>query len=59
MDLFTRIIECKEEEVDSIIEEAIKYADFNAEKIGQLGFINSTESNSVFKGFIPLKTRIK
>lgn len=59
MNLFQRIIECEKEEVDSIIEEAIKEVDKNAEPIEKLGFANSFMCNNAFKGFIPLKTRIR
>ena len=59
MDVFQKILECKEEEVDSIIEAAINDANINAEKVEKLGFLNNGKSYSVFKGFIPLKARIK
>ncbi len=59
MDVFQKILECNEEEVDSIIEYAINEAHMNANQVDRLGFLNYGKSNSVFKGFIPLKTRIK
>ena len=59
MDLFQKILECKEEDVDSIIETAINEANANAEKVEILGFLDYGKSCSVFKGFIPLNTRIK
>lgn len=59
MDLFQKILECKEEDVDSIIETAINEANVNAEKVEKLGFLDYGKSCSVFKGFIPLNTRIK
>lgn len=59
MDLFKKILECKEEDVDSIIETAINEANANAEKVEKLGFLDYGKSCSVFKGFIPLNTRIK
>lgn len=59
MDVFQKILECKEEEVDSIIEAAINDANINAEKVEKLGFLDYGKSYNVFKGFIPLKTRIK
>ena len=59
MDVFQKILECKEEEVDSIIEAAINDANINAEKVEKLGFLDYGISYNVFKGFIPLKTRIK
>ena len=58
MDLLQRILECSEEEVDSIIDQAIKDADNNAVKVDKLGFLSHGHSNSVHKGFIPLTTRI-
>ena len=59
MDVFQKILDCKEEEVDSIIEGAINDANLNAEKVEKLGFLDYGKSCSVFRGFIPLKTRIK
>ena len=59
MDLFQKILECKEEDVDSIIGTAINEANANAEKVEKLGFLDYGKSCSVFKGFIPLNTRIK
>ena len=59
MDLLQRINECKEFEVNSIIDVAIAEANNNSEKVGQLGFTEGTNFKSVFKGFIPLNTRIK
>lgn len=59
MDLFQKILECKEKDVDSIIETAINEANANAEKVEKLGFLDYGKSCSVFKGFIPLNTRIK
>lgn len=59
MDLFQKILECKEEDVDSIIKTAINEANANAEKVEKLGFLDYGKSCSVFKGFIPLNTRIK
>ena len=59
MDLFQKILECDEKDIDSIIELAIKKANDSAEKIDTLGFLDYRKSNNVFKGFIPLNTRIK
>lgn len=59
MDLFQKILECKEEDVDSIIGTAINEANANAEKVERLGFLDYGKSCSMFKGFIPLNTRIK
>ena len=59
MDLLQRILECKEEEVESIIDEAIKDANESAEKVEQLGFGYYGKMVGPFKGFIPFETRIK
>lgn len=59
MDFLQKMSECKPEEVDSIVKEAIKAADANATKVERIGFENGLSKNSVFKGFIPLNTRIK
>lgn len=60
MDLLEKIINCKtDEEADNLITEAIKNADKNSTKVEQLGFLNYGKTNHFFKGFIPLKTRIK
>ena len=58
MDLLKTILECKEEELDSIIDAAIKEANANANQVDKLGFLDAGQSNSLFKGFIPLHTRI-
>ena len=59
MDLLQKILECNEEEIDSIIEQHIKESNDSAEKVDKLGFLTNKTANSVFKGFIPLNTRIK
>ena len=59
MDLLQRILNCKDEEVDEIIDVAIQQANANSEKVERLGFLDYGKSNNVFKGFIPLDTRIK
>ena len=59
MDTFQKILECKEDDVDSIIETAINESNINAEQVERLGFLAYGKLYSVFKGFIPLKTRIK
>lgn len=60
MNLLEEIIKCNsDEEIDELITEAIKEADKNSEKIEQLGFLDSSRSINLFKGFIPLDTRIK
>ena len=59
MELLQRIFECKEDEIDSIIESAIREANDSAVPVDYLGFNNGLNIKSVFKGFIPLKTRIK
>lgn len=59
MELLQRILECNEEDIDTIMQQAIEEADFNSEKVEKLGFLNYGKSNHLFKGFIPLNTRIK
>lgn len=59
MELFQQILECKEEEVDELIESVINKINKNAEKVEKLGFQDHGKSKNVFKGFIPLNTRIK
>lgn len=60
MNLLEKIINCQsDEEVDKIITEAINKANTNSIQIEQLGFLEYGQSHSVFKGFIPLNTRIK
>ncbi len=59
MDLLQKILTCNEDEVDSIIEAAINEANKNATQVEKLGFVGGMSSNNLFKGFIPLKTRIK
>ena len=59
MELVKKILECNEEEIDSIIKQAIEEADANSEKVEKLGFLEYGKSNYIFKGFIPLNTRIK
>ena len=59
MDLLQRILECNEEDIDTIIQQAIEEADSNSDKIEKLGFLDYGKSNNLFKGFIPLNARIK
>lgn len=59
MDIIEKIINSSEEDIDKIVEEEIQRQDNLAHKIEQLGFINENIKDSSFKGFIPLKTRIK
>lgn len=59
MDLLQKILECSEEEVDVIMQQAIKEADSNSDKVEILGFLDYGKSNNLFKGFIPLNARIK
>lgn len=59
MDLLAQIIECKEEEIEKIISKAIDEKNRVSEKIEKLGFIDLFGGNYLFKGFIPLDTRIK
>lgn len=59
MDLLQRILKCDEDKVDVIINEAIQQANYNSKKVEKLGFLDYGKSNNLFKGFIPLETRIK
>lgn len=59
MDLLQRIITCSDDEVNLIIEEAIKEKNATSEKVEKLGFTSYGKSNYIFKGFIGLDTRIK
>ena len=60
MDLLEKIALCNnDEEVDKVVSEAIKESDENANKVPELGFVNNVNNNTAFRGFIPLKTRIR
>lgn len=60
MDLLEIINNCNsDEEVNKIIKEKIEEADKNSIKVPQLGFLENGKTINVFKGFIPLNTRIK
>lgn len=60
MDLLERILNCNsDEEANLIIAEEIEKANDNSSKIDILGFLDYGKSNNIFKGFIPLDTRIK
>lgn len=60
MDLLSRILGCKtDEEVDIIIKEEIEKIQNSTKPIKQLGFLDYGKSINCYKGFIPLKTRIK
>lgn len=59
MNILEQIINCQPEEVDKIVTNIINEANDNSTKIEQLGFLNSAECNNLFKGFIPLNTKIK
>lgn len=60
MDLLSKILECKtDEEADIIINEELEKVQKDIAPIEQLGFLDYEKSVSCYKGFIPLKTRIK
>ena len=59
MDLLQKVLDCNEEELDIIIQQAIEEANSKSNKVEKLGFLNYGKSNNLFKGFIPLNTRIK
>lgn len=56
MDLLQKILDCKEEEVDAIVKQAIEDADAQSNKVEEL---SSVFFSHPFKGFIPLNARIK
>lgn len=62
MDLLERILKCEDNEVETIMDEAIKNANENATNVEQLGLTTGSWNTKLyppFKGFIPLNTRIK
>ena len=59
MMLLEKILNCSDEEVDRLISEELAIANKNSIKVQQLGFIGNGKANCLFKGFIPLNTRIK
>ena len=59
MDLLQKILECKDEHINLIVNELINEANNKAVRIEKLGFLDYEKSNSVFYGFIPLSARIK
>ena len=59
MDLLKEINECKESELEEMIENLIFEMNEKATKVDKLGFLDSYNSITVFKGFIPFNTRIK
>lgn len=56
MDLLQKILDCKEEEVDAIVKQAIEDADAQSNKVEKLSPVFFSHP---FKGFIPLNARIK
>lgn len=59
MDLLEKILNCRDEEVDNIITDAINKSNEKSTNVKQLGFVNDGNNNLLFKGFIPFNTRIK
>ena len=59
MDLLKEINECKESELEEMIENLIFELNKKSTKVEKLGFLNSFNCITVFKGFIPFNTRIK
>lgn len=60
MNLLEKIINCStNEEVAQTVSKAIEEANVNGINVIQLGFLEEGQVNCLFKGFIPLKTRIK
>lgn len=56
MDLLQKILDCKEEEVDAIVKQAIEDADAQSNKVEKLSHVFFSRP---FKGFIPLNAKIK
>lgn len=56
MDLLQKILDCKEEEVNAIVKQAIEDADAKSNKVEELSPVFFSRP---FKGFIPLNARIK
>lgn len=59
MELLEKILNSSKEEIDFIITSEIEKLNSFATKINRLGFLDYGKSNYIFKGFIPLDTRIK
>lgn len=60
MQLLNEILISKsDEEAHKLISERIRNLNLNSYKIEQLSFVNNSNNIYVFKGFIPLDTRIK
>ena len=59
MDLLQKILDSEEKDVDNIIKQKIEEENSNSNKIEKLGFTDDRKLNNIFKGFIPLNTRIK
>ena len=59
MDVLDTILNCKEEELESIIKNAIVEAHLKSTRIERLGFLEHYMANNCFNGFISLTTRIK
>ncbi len=59
MSLQDKILNCNEKDVDTIMQQAIEEADSNSDKVERLGFLENGKAAHLFKGFIPLNTRIK
>ena len=59
MNLLEKILNSKNEDIEKIITEEINIANKNSIKVRQLGFLGTGINEPVFKGFIPLETKIK
>ncbi len=57
--MIEKIINAKEEDIDELVKNKINDLNSNADKIEKLGFTDYINSNPVYKGFIPLNTRIR
>ena len=57
--MIEKLINAKEEDIDELTKNKINELNSNADKIEKLGFLDYFNSNPVYKGFIPLNTRIR
>lgn len=60
MDLLKEIMNCTTTaEIDALIKAKISEKQEKSTRVTQLGFLDNGKSNNIFKGFIPLDTKIK
>ena len=60
MELLQKILQCEnDDELNKIIKNEITIKNDSTTKVGNLGFTNGFNGNDLYRGFIPLDTRIK